>query len=720
MATTFSAIATVTGRSLTISDGAGDPERFLGAAVSWHLFPMLGTAPVVGQGFTDNDDRPGAPGVVLLSHRLWEARYESDPNIAGRTIRIDGRPFVVRGVMPPGFAFPENHRLWIPLSPLVHAQPRGQRGLFTFGRLQPGVSIEAATQDLDRVTVRLAAEYPDTNEGWGPRVRTLREVFLPGEVPVVISLMMAGVTLVLLIACSNVANLLLARATTRRRELAVRAALGAGRGRIVRQLLVESLALGLLAVPLGVVLALVGTRLMAAGIPTDQVPYYIQWSVDGRSLAYSIAIAAATALVFGLAPALRATSGSMQDGLKEGMRGTSVRRSRLRSALVVGQVALAMVALVGALLFVRTFANLGEAELGFQTAPLMTFRTAMAGEPYDVPDARLRRVEDLVRRIEAVPGVSAAFASNFIPLGGVGGGGPIAIEGGPTDPRDLSGISFIGVTPHLIETLDLPIVRGRTFTDAEGWSRTPVAIVSAELAARHWPDQDPIDRRFRLAGGGVDDWFRVVGVVRDARLFGIDPESEAQPEIAFVPHAYQQSLNTGFTVRVADGDPGSITTALRDLLRASDPTLAMFQTQTMDDLRRLSFWQYGLYGWVFGTIGVMGLLLASVGVYGVLAYSVTQRTQEIGVRMALGAGRRDVFRLVLKEGLILAGAGIAVGLLLAPAGTWLARTLLYQVSPFDPVSFAGVAALLVASALAASYVPARRAVGVAPMTALRE
>ena len=320
--------------------------------------------------------------------------------------------------MPQGFAFPNNQRLWIPLVPLVAKDQRDARGLFSFGRLKPGVSIGQARLELDAIAGRLASQYPTTNEGWVSRLRTLREAFLPSDVPLVLMLMMAGVTLVLFIACSNVANLLLARAAGRRREISVRAALGAGRGRIIRQLVTESLVLGVLSIPLGILLAVAGTRLISSAMPPDQVPYYIHWEIDWRSVLYTIVIAVGTALVFGLFPALQISRGNLHETLKEGTRGNSVAKSFLRSALVVAQIAFALVALVGALLFVRTFWNLGAFDVGFDPKPLMTMRFYMPGAVYDEPDAKLRRAEDIVRRVEALPAVRATFASNFVPLSG--------------------------------------------------------------------------------------------------------------------------------------------------------------------------------------------------------------------------------------------------------------------------------------------------------------
>ncbi len=713
----FTTIAAVSGRSLTVADGGGEPERYLGAGVSWDLFPLLGTHPIRGRDFTADDDREGAGDVVLLGYDVWMNRYGSRDDVIGRPILINSKPHVVIGVMPQGFAFPNNQRLWVPLTPLVAKDQRNFRGLFAFGRLKPGVTREQARQELDAIASRLGSQYPQTNDGWLSQLRTLRQAFLPSEVPLVLLLMMAGVTLVLFIACSNVANLLLARAAGRRREISVRAALGAGRGRIVRQLLTESLVLGLLSVPLGILLAVIGTRLIAAGIPPDQVPYYIRWEIDWRAVLYTVVVAAGTAIVFGLFPAMQISRGNLHETLKEGTRGNSVAKSLLRSSLVVAQIAFALVALVGALLFVRTFWNLGAFDVGFDTKPLMSMRFYLPGALYQEPDAKLRRVEDVVRRVEALPGVRATFASNFVPLGNGGGGGSVIIDGRAVHKGEESNISFIGVTPHFNSTIGLTIVEGRDFTDAEGWSHSPVAVINRKMRQQFWPTGEAIGRRFRLVDS-KDDWFTVIGVTPDINLYGVDPGNDRAPAVAYVPFAYQQFLNTGLTVRV-DGDPASITSAVRQAIRASDPNLPMAQVRTVSELRRLSFWQYGLYGWIFGTTGVIGLLLAAIGVYGVLSYSVSQRTQEIGVRVALGAGRMEILRLVVGQGLVLAAIGIVIGAVLAGAAMPAARSLLFRVSPFDPLTFSGVSLFLGVVAFLASFLPARRATLVDPVIALR-
>lgn len=716
----FATIVAVSFVALTVSDGTGEPERHAGAHISWDLFPMLGTAPALGRHFTAAEDQPNAGGVVLLSHMLWTTRYRADPNILGRSILVNGKPHTVIGVMPPNFAFPENQRLWTPLAPETIKDTRDARYLFTFARLKPAVTIERARDELKAIAGRLAQQYPLTNERWAPQVTTLRDAFLPDDVTLVLSLMMAGVTLVLFIACSNVANLLLARSSGRRRELAVRVALGAGRRQIAGQLLTEGVVLALASVPLGIVLAEFGTRLIAAQIPPDDIPYYVRWAVDWRSLVYATGVAVFTALAFGLVPAIQMSSGNLQEGLREGARGSTGGRALIRNTLVVAQVSLALVALVGALLFVRSFVNLDTYEFGFDTRPLMTLRFYMTGDVYEPKGAKSQRVEDVVRRIEALPGVQAAFASQMIPISGGAGGGEVEIEGRATEGGQRPRITLAGVTPHFHKVLGTQLLGGRDFTESEGWSRAPVAIINKTMARRLWPDADPIDQRFRLwSPDNSGEWLRVIGIAPDMQLFGIDPSNSQPTASAFAPYGYQENLSTGLTIRVGGGDPASMTPSARAAIRASDPNVPTYWVRTMEEVRRMEYWQYGLYGWIFGTIGVMGVLLASVGVYGVLAYSVAQRTQEIGVRVALGASRGHVMRLVVGQGLMLAGIGVMVGLIMAAAGTPLARSLLYNVSPFDPFSFGVVSAFLVLVAVLASYVPARRATRVDPVVALR-
>ena len=715
---TLASLAAFGRRSLTISDGTSEPTRYDGSTVTWNLFELIGQPPTIGRNFGPEDDRPGAEPVVMLGNEVWQTRYNSDPGVVGRAININGRPHTVIGVMPPRFAFPETQRLWVPLAEYAEKTARDDRSLQIFARMKPGVTIDQVSTDVNGIAERLAAAYP-VNRDWSTFVRPLSAWMLPDQPKLIILLMMAAVTLVLLIACSNVANLLLARASVRHREISIRSALGAGRFRIMRQLLTEAVMIGLFSAPLGFVVAWGGLQLLNQSIPPDSIPYFIHWSLNGRSLAYTIAISVGTGILFGVVPALQATGTSLQESLREGGRGaTGERRAWVRNVLVVAQVGLALILLIGSSLFIRSFLNLQGAKVGFETAPLMTMRFYLPGQVYEPDDAKARRVEDIVRRTEQLPGVQAAFASNFVPLGGGGGGGDVIVEGKPVEPGQELGISFIAATPHVRQTLGVALVRGRDITDSEGAGKNPVAVINQTMAKKVWEDADPIGRRFRLTNQEPAEWFTVVGIVADFRHFQGDNDDSVVPA-AYVPYPYEPTLNTGISIRVAAGDPASISAAVREQIRQSDAALPVFQVSTMEDLRQRSFWQFRLFGVMFFLFGVIALVLASIGVYGVLSYSVSQRTQEIGVRVALGAERADVLRLIVGQGLRLAGVGIVVGIAGAFAVTPAAQSVLYNVKPTDPLSFGLVAVFLLCVALTASYIPARRAMAVDPLIAMR-
>jgi putative ABC transport system permease protein len=717
-ASTIETVGAFQGRSLTIADGSREPERFPGQLVSWTLFPVLGVQPVLGRNFEAADDRIGAEPVVMLSDEIWTTRYQRDPSVVGRAISINGTAHTVIGVMPPRFAFPETHKLWVPITRYVANQARDERGLQVFAKMRPGATHEEVRSELGALGTRLAQAYPAESANWGLALRPVAESMVPDQVRLMMLAMMGAVTLVLLIACANVANLLLAKASLRQREISIRAALGAGRWRIVRQLLTESVCIGLLSAPLGIGIAWFGIRLLDSAMPQDQVPYFIHWSLNARSLAYTIGISALTGIVFGLAPALQAVRGNLQSSLKEGGRGNAGgSRAWLRNSLVVAEVALSLVLLIGASLFIRSFLNLQTAVVGFDTAPLMTMRFYLPGAAYEDDGAKARRVDDIVRRIEGLPGVEAAFASNWVPMGAGGGGGRVLVEGRAVESGQEPGITFVGVTPRMRQTLDIRLISGRDIKDGEGSTRTPVALVNQAMAERLWEGTDPIGRRFRLTGAATPEWFTVIGVVADFRHrqgSNTDPQGPA----AYVPYPFQPTLSTGLTIRVA-GEPTAITAAVREQIRLADAALPVFDVRTAEELRRLSYWQFGLFGSMFGTFGFVALLLASIGVYGVLAYSVSQRVQEIGVRMALGAERRNVLTLIVGQGLRLAGAGVVLGLVGSWAVTRFVSSVLYNVTPTDPLSFFGVAAFLTLVAVVASYLPARRAMAVDPIVALR-
>jgi predicted permease len=724
--TTLEGLAAFQWRSLTISDTQGEPERYQGAAISANLFRLLGIRPILGRDFEPADDRPGAEPVILLSHEVWTLRYGADPAVVGRGIPINGRPHTIVGVMPEGFLFPINHRLWVPMAPYGEATSRAERVNQVWGRMQPGVTREQVRAELDGISSRLAAAYPAENDGWGALVRPLSDWMLPTEVPIILTAMMGATILVLLIACSNVANLLLARASVRSREIAVRSALGAARWQIARQLLIEAVLIGLLSAPLGWVVAHVSIDLMTAAMPPDGVPYFIRWSLDTRSLLYTVAISLATGVVFGLAPALHAARPNLQESLKEGGRGTSRGRALLRNSLVVTEIALSLVLLIAASLFVRSFMNLQSSSVGFDTSPLMTLRLFMPGTAYEAAESRALRVEDIVERVEAVAGVQAAFASGFVPLGGGNSAARILVDGVAHEAGKEPIVNFAAVSPHFTRTLGLALLRGRDFTGAEARSRTAVALVNEKMAAQVWGAGDPVGRRFRFVGDRFPEWFTVIGVVAAFRHFaGTGDASQGPPPAAYVPYRFDPAVSTGLTIRVAaspgggDPNPALITSAVREQIRRSDATLPVFQIRTMEELRQLSFWQRGLFGWMFGTFAGVALLLASIGVYGLLSYSVAQRTQEIGVRVALGAGRGRILRLVIGQGVKLALLGIAIGLVASFAATQYVRTVLYNVTPGDPVILGGVSLFLLLVAALASFLPAQRATAVDPITALR-
>ncbi|HSL22039.1 MAG TPA: ABC transporter permease [Vicinamibacterales bacterium] len=721
-ARSFETIAGVAFRSLAIGDGTAEPERVSGALISWSLFSMLGVGPALGRDFRPLEDRPGAGRVVIISDDLWLRRYNRDRGVLGKTILINARPHTVVGVMPPRFEFPELQEAWIPLEPELHDAPRARREVRAFARLRPGVSVGRAMEDVRGVASRLEQAYASDNKGWTMFVRTLRDEFIPQQIRLILLTMMGAVSLVLLIACANVANLLLARATSRHREIAVRTAIGAGRRHIVRQLLVESLAIAIVSVPLGVLFAKAGLRWLDTLIVPNALPYYVRWSLDARSLAYLIAVSVATGVLFGLAPAFQAARPDVTEALKEGARGsgTGLKRSRMRNALVVAEVAMSLILLVGAALFVRSFMTLRNSPDGFNVAPLMTMRLYLPGDAYTPEGTKNRRMEELVRRIETLPGVVGAAASNLIPRDGGGSYTYVQIEGRPYERERASRAFYAGVSAHFLKTLNVPILRGRDFTDDEGHSRSGLAVIGETMARKYWPGGDSIGRRFALeldATSREMAWFTVIGVTRDIAIEQIG--DNGLPDLIFVPYPYMETLNNGLIIRVASGDPAQITSAVRKQVREADPTIPLFEVITMAEGRKLGYWEWELFGKLFAAFGVVALALAAIGVYGVLSYSVSQRTHEIGVRVALGAGNADVLRLVVAHGMRLTVTGVGLGLAGALAVSGVIRSVLF-VSPTDPVSFAGVAVFLTGVALLASYMPARRATAVDPIVALRD
>jgi putative ABC transport system permease protein len=717
--TAFDHLAASSFRSITLTDG-DEPVRVQGQAVSWNLLPMLGVRPVLGRFMRPDEDVIGAAPVILIGYGLWQRRYAGDSSIVGRVLPVNGRPHTVIGVMPQGFMFPEQEEAWIPAAPLLDGHSRQVFEVIVMGRLKQGVDLSAASAQVAASSERQATLFPEALGEWRATVKPIRDTFIDTDTKTVIAAMMGAVTFVLLIACANVANLLLARATGRSREIAVRAALGAGRGRIVRQLLTESVMLALIACPIGIGIAYWLLDVILASIPEGDMPYFIVFRIDGPVLLYTVAIAVLTGVIFGLAPAMQAVRGNLQGALKDGGRGsgTGGGRHRLRTVLAVGEIALSLVLLVGAALFVKSFLNLRTKSGGIEVERLLTLRYFMPGERYDSIPAMVFRTEDVIRRIEAVPGVVSATASNNIPLSGGGGGAQIEIDGKPVANRaDAPFVRWAGATEHWFETLGIPLVSGRTITALDARSNPWVAVINESMARQFWPDSDPVGRRFRFAGGASASWFSVVGVSRDYRLDELD-DSEPTGAAFIVAYPHMATRNTGVSILTRD-DPLQVAAAVRKAIHDSDPTVPVFDMMSMEERRQLGFWSVRLFGWMFAMFGIVALVLASVGVYGVIAYGVSQRTQEIGVRVALGAQPADVIRLVVGNGARLAAAGIGIGLAGALALTQVIQSLLIDVSSYDVTSFAGVTLFLTAVALVASYIPARRATRVDPLTALR-
>jgi len=701
--------------------GDGEPERLDGQVVTANVFSILGVAPALGRTFSTNEDQSGQEHVVVLSDALWQRRFNRDPSIVNRAITLNGESFIVIGVMPRGFFFPEREiELWTPwaMEPDQKAG-RGDHYLTLVARLKQGTTLERANADLASIAQRLSAEYPRTNEGLGFVAHSLHQDYV-GDLRLPILILFAAVGLVLLIACANVANLLLAQATTRRKEIAIRIALGARRWTIVRQLLIESLLLAAGGGLLGVLGAFWGVEALAKLLP-ESLSKLQNVSIDARVFLFTLGVSVLTAVVFGGIPALLASrtkpGATLSDVARDMAGGTSGRH--VRRVLVVSEVALAVVLLVSAGLLIRSFQLLRQVDTGFTTENALTMRMVLPFPKYQKAEARRAFYDEVLRKIHEVPGVESAGMITFLPLSFHGMNFNFSVEGQPaTSDSKLPFALFRVVSPDYFRAMGIPLRRGRFFDARDSADSQPAVLVNRRLAEQYWPGEDAIGKRLKV--GALDSpnaWLTVVGVVGDVRQTGLN---EQKLEF-YVPYAQERRsfmAPRDLVVRTKS-DPATIAAAVRRAVWSVDKDQPVSNVRTLDQVFAAAISQERFQALMLGLFAALALLLACVGLYGVISYAVVQRTHEIGVRMALGAQPLDVLRLVIRQGMMLTVAGLVVGII---AGTFVTRVLsdlLFGVTPRDPLTFAGVPVLLLVVAFFACYIPARRATRIDPLAALR-
>ena len=714
---TFSALGIWTWDSKTLSADDAEAERVNGAMVAANLFHLLGVQPARGRLFVEGEDGANAAPVVLLGDALWRRRYAADTAIVGRPITIDGRAFTVVGVMPPGFSFPERGELWTPFSIDPANEEHGNRyHAGAIGRMRPGVTVVQARDDLHRIDADLQRRFPDQNEGWQADVLSLRDD-LVADLRRPIEVFLAAVVLVLVMVCANLANLLLARGAARSREIAVRSALGATRGRLGRQLLAESMLIAGAGGVLGVAIAWWGVRLLRFAFPDQTPPFFIELSLDASALGIVLAITVLTGLLFGVVPAARSTRVDLNAALRDGARGSgdSAHRARLRGMLVTAEVALSVILMVGALLLVRSYRNLAETDLGFAERGVVTARLTLPAGDFPLPS-----VEDfyarLLDRMRAVPGVEYAGSAQGIPFSGWNVQSGSAVEGMPPARRGEEIVShFQVVTPDYFKAIGVPLVRGRWLADADrDTAAAAVVLVNETLVQRYFGDGDPIGRRIQV--GGWRPFATIVGVVADFRHYRLP---EPMGPATYFPFAAWPTRSQTIALKVRDGDPAALIPVLRQAVRELSPRVALYQVQTMEEVVSRSLWRQRLQGNVLAIFAALALALACIGLYGVISYAVAQRTREMGVRIALGASGGDILRLVFGQSARVVATGVVLGVIGALAGVRILDTLLYGVQPRDPATFIAVTALLAFVGLLAALLPARRAALVDPMIAMR-
>ena len=698
--------------------GLGEPEEVPIQLATTSFFSVLGVQPAIGRPFTAQEGAPGGEPVVILGHGFWQRHFGGDPGVLGRKIQLSGGPATIVGVMPAGFTFGRSTaELWAPykINPAVDYRKVSGRFLDVVARLKPGVTPQQADADMKAVAARLEQQYPAFNTTWTTNVVTLEEQVV-GSVRQALLVLAGVVGFVLLIACANVANLMLARAAARQREIAVRTALGASAWRVARQMLTESMVLALVGGALGLVLAVWGTSALVAAAP-DSLPRVQEVGVDGRVLTFTVAVSLLAGVLFGLVPAWQATRSDMHGVLKEGARGSTAGGSRLRGALVVSQVALSLVLLVGAGLMIRSFARLTAESPGFDAEGLLTAKLSLPGAKYPTPESQTQFFDRVLERVRALPDVQAASAINWLPFAGMGSATDYWVADRPIPPAGERPTADIrGVDPEFFRTMGIPVRQGEPFTARETRDVRKAVVINETLARAVFPNESPIGRHIMMPWGDTLDG-EIVAVVGDIKHIGLD--SAARPMIYWAQAQFPTNFMT-LVIRARSGNPMRLASAVTREVRALDPDLPVADVKLMEQYLSASVAQRRFSMTMLAIFAGVALTLAAVGLYGVISYSVATRTREMGVRIALGAGRQDVVGLVVREGMGLVAAGVVAGLAGALLLTRVLASLLYGVSATDPATFAGLAALLSGVALLAAYIPARRAARVDPMVALRE
>jgi putative ABC transport system permease protein len=714
----FSAMAVVNNVAFNLS-GVAQPENIGGYAVSPNFLALVGVRPVLGRDFLPGEEKPGTAPVILLSYQLWQSHLGGDPAVIGRSITLDGRSFSIVGILPPAFRLLDRTDVLVPIGVFAaDLTDRGERGdTDVVGRLSPGVRLSQAAVEMATITARLAAQYPQSNHGFGAHLESFREAF-SGDTRLAALVLFGAVVFVLLIACVNVANLFLVRGAARAREIALRQAFGASRGRLIRQMLTESFVLAFCGGILGIILGAWGISGLGHLLPADSVQT-MGVRMDLSVFLFASVTIILVAFAFGLIPALQATHPDLQATLKEGGRSATSASAphRLRAALAVAETALALVLLVGAGLMLKSLYHLIQVSPGFQPARVLYMELDLRNDQYSKDPAILNFWQQVLDRVRVIPGVESAALGTGVPLTGNHRRSDITIEGLPTPgPGEFPHPDRHNVSAAYITTMGIPLLGGRNFSDADNETAPDVALINSTMARRFWTDGDPIGKRFLWGHPGKDEkWITIVGVVADTKLYGLD--NPARLEV-YSPYRQHPSADMNLVVR-SPMDPASLTSAIRAAVAAIDKDQPIFDVHTMQQLVDDSISTRRLTLVLLGIFSALALMLAAIGIYGVMAYSVALRTQEIGIRMALGAQQKDVLRLILGQGARIAFFGVAIGLGAGAALARLLSSLLFSVSTSDPITFAAVSVLLLAIALLACYVPARRALRVDPIIALR-